>query len=148
MWYCLAVTLWKFQYYLMSGKVHSFTWEQLPESVSNVWYELWKCVYSCLVITYGQAILMRMYKLCTSWLISINAISKSLPVVNLTPVNFLKYIFEKRVNRKFNFRRDWNFCWDWGNVISGGNWLSRWECVFSSGTLYPSANYENDPWKF
>ena len=46
------------------------------------------------------------------------------------------------VNRKFDFRQVWKFCWDLSNVISGGNWLFRWDCVFSSGTLYPSANYE------
>ena len=33
------------------------------------------------------------------------------------------------------------FCWDLSNVISGGNWLFWWDCVFSGGTLYPSANY-------
>ena len=45
------------------------------------------------------------------------------------------------VNRKFDFRRVWKFCWDLSNVISGGNWLFRWGCVFSGGTLYPSVNH-------
>ena len=47
------------------------------------------------------------------------------------------------VNRKFDFRRFSKFCWDLSNAISGGNWLFRWDCVFSGGTLYPSANYGN-----
>ena len=46
-----------------------------------------------------------------------------------------------RVNRKFDFRSVLKFCWDLSNVISGGKWLFRWDCVFSGGTLYPSANY-------
>ena len=45
------------------------------------------------------------------------------------------------VNRKFDFRPVWKFCWDLSTVISGGNWLFKWDCVFSDGTLYPSANY-------
>ena len=32
---------------------------------------------------------------------------------------------------KFDFRRDWKFCWDLSHVT-----------VFSSGILYPSANYD------
>ena len=47
-----------------------------------------------------------------------------------------------RDNRKFDFRQIWKFCWGLSNVISGGNWLFRWDCVFSGGTLYSSANYE------
>ena len=47
------------------------------------------------------------------------------------------------VNRKFDFRQVWGFCWDFRNFISGGNWLFRCDCVFSGGTLYPSANYGN-----
>ena len=39
----------------------------------------------------------------------------------------LKYIFEMGVNRKFDFRQVWKFCWDLSNVISGGNWLFRWD---------------------
>ena len=63
-------------------------------------------------------------------------------IVNLTPVkNLLRYIFKMGVNRKFDFRWVWKFCWDLSNVISGGNWVFRWDCVFSGGTLYPSANY-------
>ena len=38
------------------------------------------------------------------------------------------------VNRKFNFRLDWKFSWDLSSVISSGNWLFRWDCVFSDGT--------------
>ena len=52
------------------------------------------------------------------------------------------YIFEVGVNRKFDIRWVRKFCWDLSNVLSGGNWLFRWDCVFSGGTLYPSANYE------
>ena len=37
------------------------------------------------------------------------------------------------VNRKFDFWRVWKFCWDLINVISGGNWLFRWDCVFQVG---------------
>ena len=47
-----------------------------------------------------------------------------------------------RDNRKFDFRRVWKFCWGLSNVISGDNWLSRWDCVFSGGILYPSSKYE------
>ena len=47
---------------------------------------------------------------------------------------------EMRVNRKFDFRQDWKFCWDLSTVISD-NWLFRWNCVFSCATLYPSENY-------
>ena len=41
------------------------------------------------------------------------------------------------VNRKFYFRRVWKFWWDLSNVISGGNWLFRWDCVFSGGLCTP-----------
>ena len=40
------------------------------------------------------------------------------------------YIFEMGVNRKFDFRQFWKFCWDLSNVISGGNRLFRWGCFF------------------
>ena len=53
--------------------------------------------------------------------------------------HFEVYIWD---NRKFDFRRIWKFCWGLSNVISGENWLFRWDCVFSGGTLYSSANYE------
>ena len=54
----------------------------------------------------------------------------------------LNYIFKMGVNRKFDFRRVWKFCWDViSNVISDGNWHFRWDSVFSGGTLYPSVNY-------
>ena len=41
------------------------------------------------------------------------------------------------VNRKFDLRRVWKFCWDLSNVISGGNWLFRWDCIFSVGLCTP-----------
>ena len=47
------------------------------------------------------------------------------------------------VNMKFGFRRDRKFYCDLSNAISNGNWFFRWDCVFSGGTLYPTANYEN-----
>ena len=46
------------------------------------------------------------------------------------------------VNRKLDFSLDWKFFWDLSNVISGRNWLFRWDFVFSSGTFYPSVNYD------
>ena len=77
-------------------------------------------------------------------------INKSLPIVNWTSVILKKFssIFS---------RLEWT-----GNLILGGaesfaetevisfqvGLGSRGGIVFSSGTLYPSANYENDPWKF
>ena len=74
------------------------------------------------------------------------SISETLYIINLTPVileNFGSiYLFEIGVNRKFDFRWIWKFCWGLSNFISGGNWLFRWDCVFSGGTLYSSANYE------
>ena len=30
------------------------------------------------------------------------------------------YIREMGVNKKFDFRRDWKFCWNLSNIISGG----------------------------
>ena len=36
----------------------------------------------------------------------------------------------------YNFRWVWKFYWDLSNVISGGNWLLRLDCVFSGETLY------------
>ena len=44
----------------------------------------------------------------------------------------MKHIFEMEVNRKFDFRWDWKFCWDLSNVISGENWLfiEKWDCDF------------------
>ena len=50
-------------------------------------------------------------------------ISEILHICNLTPVilkTFLKYIFEMGVNRKFDFKGVWKFCWDLCNIISGG----------------------------
>ena len=41
------------------------------------------------------------------------------------------------VNRKFDFRQVWKFCWDLSNIISGGNWLFRWDCVFQVGLCTP-----------
>ena len=73
-------------------------------------------------------------------------ISETLHIIDLTPVTLKTfwsiYLFEMGVNRKFDFRQIWKFCWGLSNVISGGNWLFRWDCVFSGGTLYSSANYE------
>ena len=46
------------------------------------------------------------------------------------------------VNKRLGFSWDWKFCWDLSNVISGRNWLFRWDLVFSSGSFYPSANYD------
>ena len=68
-----------------------------------------------------------------SWLVSINAYQwKSvyclLECSHLK--NFLKHIFEMGVNRIFDFRWVWKFCCDLSNVISGKNWLFRWDCVF------------------
>ena len=77
---------------------------------------------------------MRIYK-PVSWLVSINAYHWK------SACCFLKHIFKMGVNRKFDFRWVWKFCWDLSNVISGGNWLFMWNCVFSGETLYPSANY-------
>ena len=56
--------------------------------------------------------------------------------------NFFKHIFEMGVNRKSDFSLDWKFCLDWSNIISGRNWLFRWDFLFSSGNFYPSANYD------
>ena len=42
--------------------------------------------------------------------------------------NYLKHIFEMGVNRKFDFRWDWKFSWDFSNVFLGG-------------TLYLSTSY-------
>ena len=50
----------------------------------------------------------------------------------LTQVNM---VFEMGVNRTFDFRQVWKFCWDLSNLISCGNWLFRWDCVFSGGAL-------------
>ena len=41
------------------------------------------------------------------------------------------------VNRKFDCRRVWKFCWDLSNLISGGNCLFRWDCVFFRWDLVP-----------
>ena len=41
------------------------------------------------------------------------------------------------VNRKFDFWRVWKFCWDLSNVISGGNWLFKWDCVFFKWDFVP-----------
>ena len=50
---------------------------------------------------------------------------------------FEVYIFEMGVNRKFDFRWVWKFCWDLSNVILVGNWLFRWDCVFQVGLWTP-----------
>ena len=41
-----------------------------------------------------------------------------------------KHIFKIGTNRIFDFRQDGKFCLDLSNVISGGNWLFRWDCFF------------------
>ena len=66
---------------------------------------------------------MRIYK-PVSWLVSINAYHWK------SACCFLKHIFEMGVNRKFDFRWVWKFCWDLSNVTSSGNWLFRWDCIF------------------
>ena len=43
--------------------------------------------------------------------------------------------------QEIRFWAVWKFCWDLRNVTSGGNFLFRWDCVFSGGTLHPFANY-------
>ena len=60
-------------------------------------------------------------------------ITESLPIVNLTPV-ILKTV------GSIYWRWEWKFCWDLSNVISGGNRLFRWDCLFIAETLYPSVN--------
>ena len=99
---------------------------------------------------YSQTTLMRMqkrirsYKLVTS-LPEINAYQWNSAYYQLDSShleNLLKCIFKMRVIRKFDFRRIWKFWWGLSNVISRGNSLFRWDCVFSGGTLYSSANYE------
>ena len=47
-----------------------------------------------------------------------------------------------RVNRKLDFSWDWKFYRDLSNAISVRNWLFRWHFAFSSGTFYPSENYD------
>ena len=36
-----------------------------------------------------------------------------------------------------HFRWAWSFCWNLSNVISGGNWFFRSDCVFSGGLFTP-----------
>ena len=69
-------------------------------------------------------------------------ISESLPIVYLTPV-ILKTFWSIYIQDGIDFRWVWKFCWDLSNVASSGNWLSRWDCVLSGGTLYPSVNHGN-----
>ena len=99
---------------------------------------------------FSQTALMRMqkrirsYKFVTS-LPEINAYQWNSAYYQLDSShleNLLKCIFKMRVIRKFDFRRIWKFWWGLSNVISRGNSLFRWDCVFSGGTLYSSANYE------
>ena len=40
--------------------------------------------------------------------------------------------FAMGMNRKFDFRQDWQFYWDLSNVISSGKLLFRWDCFFRS----------------
>ena len=83
---------------------------------------------------------MRIYK-HVGWLVSTSAYQWKSAYCWLVIKNLLKYIFEIGVNRNFDFRRVWKFCWALSNAISGGNWLLSWDCVFLGGTLYPSVNY-------
>ena len=69
-------------------------------------------------------------------------ISETLHIVTLTPV---KYIFEMGVNRKFDFKWLWKFCWDWSNVISVGNWLFRWDFVPPLRTMGVILSNEHTP---
>ena len=85
---------------------------------------LWKCINKWEFII----LLVHWYQ----WIL----ISESLPIVNLTE----RHIRDGS-EQKIWFKRVWKFWWDLSNVISGGNWLFRWDCVCSGGTLYPSGNY-------
>ena len=81
---------------------------------------------------------MRIYK-PVSWLLSVNSyLWKSAYCYFDTShlENFLKYIFEMGVNRKFDFWQVWKFCWYLSNAISGGNWLFRWYCFFFQVGLF------------
>ena len=42
-----------------------------------------------------------------------------------------------RVNRKSYFWQVWKFFWDLSYVISGGNWIFKWDCVFQVGLCTP-----------
>ena len=76
-------------------------------------------------------------------------VSKSRPIVNLSQIILKTFeTYFRDGSEQVWLRQDWKFFWVLNSVISGGNWFYRWECAFSGGTLYPSANYQNDPWKF
>ena len=58
-------------------------------------------------------------------------ISEYLPIVNLTPVilkTFCSIYLRWEWKGNLIFRWVWKFCWDLSNIISGGNWLFRWDC--------------------
>ena len=70
-------------------------------------------------------------------------ISKSLPILSLTPVilkSFWSIYSRWEWTGNLLYRLNWKFSWDLNNSISGGNWLFG-GTVFSGGTFYPSANY-------
>ena len=51
------------------------------------------------------------------------------------------------VNRKFDFRQDWKFWWDFDGTLMGwsfpvGIGFLGGAVLFSGGTLHPSANYK------
>ena len=73
---------------------------------------LWKCQYCLIIIKWN----LERFALMFTFLDSSHH------------ENYLKHIFEMGVNRKFDFRWDWKFCWDFSNIFSGG-------------TLYLSASY-------
>ena len=65
-------------------------------------------------------------------------ISERLLIVNSSHLkNFLKHILETGVNRKSEFRWVWKFCWDLSNVLQGGKWLFRWDCIFFRWDFVP-----------
>ena len=61
------------------------------------------------------------------------------------PEKLLKYVFME-MNRKFDSRQDWKFCWDLSNVMSVGNWIVWSDCVFSRRNLCSFLNYEFPKW--
>ena len=52
--------------------------------------------------------------------------------------HFQAYIWDgSDVNKKFDLSWDWKFQWDLRIAISGGNWLFRWDFLFSGVTCTP-----------
>ena len=80
---------------------------------------------------------MRIINKPVNWLVSINGYQWKSAYCYFDSShleNLLNYIFKMGVNRKFDFRQVWKFCWDLSNIISGGTVFFRWD-------LYPAANY-------